>query len=210
VGDYAGPAPFKGVLDEVRVIHRALESDEIATLARADGRKPAADGKLVLSYSFEDGRAADASEKGNAGRVVGASPVKGQVGRALAFSGRVRRTDSKFQVRHRWTTDLPILPRALVLAGERLFLAGPPDLLDEPQAFARIDTPEVLATLRAQEAALEGRKGAILLAVSTEGGEVLSRRDLESPPVFDGMAAAGGKLYVATMDGRVLCLGGGE
>jgi hypothetical protein len=28
-------------------------------------------------------------------------------------------------------------------------------------------------------------------------------------PVFDGMAAANGNLYVATTDGRVLCFAGG-
>jgi hypothetical protein len=29
---------------------------------------------------------------------------------------------------------------------------------------------------------------------------------LSSPPVFDGMAAAGGRLYLSLMDGSILCL----
>jgi len=31
----------------------------------------------------------------------------------------------------------------------------------------------------------------------------------ESPPVFDGLAAADGRLYLPTIDGRGVCLGGG-
>ena len=65
-----------------------------------------------------------------------------------------------------------------------------------------------MTTLRQQEAALAGRKGAVLLAVSADEGEVLASYDLDSPPVFDGMAAAAGMLYVATTGGKVLCLGG--
>jgi len=35
----------------------------------------------------------------------------------------------------------------------------------------------------------------------------LAEHKLSSPPVFDGMAAAAGRLYVCTMDGAVYCLG---
>jgi hypothetical protein len=30
---------------------------------------------------------------------------------------------------------------------------------------------------------------------------------LDSPPVFDGMIAAAGRLYIITEDGQILCLG---
>ena len=39
-------------------------------------------------------------------------------------------------------------------------------------------------------------------------GAKLSERRLDSPPVFDGMIAAAGRLYVATKAGRLLALGG--
>ena len=37
-------------------------------------------------------------------------------------------------------------------------------------------------------------------------GKTLSERELPSPPVFDGMAAARGRLYLATRSGQVICL----
>jgi hypothetical protein len=91
---------------------------------------------------------------------------------------------------YRWTQQLPILARAMVLADDHLFLAGPPDLF-------KTDDPT---------AALEGTRGGALCVVSTADGSQVARYDLKSPPVFDGMAAAGGRLYLATMDGEVLCL----
>ena len=48
------------------------------------------------------------------------------------------------------------------------------------------------------------------MAVSADKGDELARWKLESPPVFDGMAAAGGKLYLATMSGKLLCFSGAQ
>ena len=50
--------------------------------------------------------------------------------------------------------------------------------------------------------------GAKLRVVSAADGSKLFERELDSPPVFDGMIAARGKLYVSTRDGRVVCMGG--
>ena len=47
-----------------------------------------------------------------------------------------------------------------------------------------------------------------LLAVSTSDGKKLAEYRLDAPPVFDGLAAAGGQLYLATIDGKVVCFGG--
>jgi hypothetical protein len=62
--------------------------------------------------------------------------------------------------------------------------------------------------LEDQAAALAGKKGALLMAVSADDGEEMGRWSLDSPPVFDGMAVAGGRLYMTTMDGRVRCFRG--
>jgi hypothetical protein len=96
----------------------------------------------------------------------------------------------------------------MVLAGRTLFVAGPPDLIDEDQAFRQIDDSEVQQNLTEQAAALDGKKGALLLAVSAADGKELAQYDIESPPVFDGMAAAAGRLYMATINGEVLCFRG--
>jgi outer membrane protein assembly factor BamB len=87
-----------------------------------------------------------------------------------------------------WEQPVPLHVRAMVLAGDTLFLAGPPVNASDD---LWID---------------EAGKG-VLVAVAATDGAVLSQQDLPSPPVFDGMAAAQGKLYVSTADGHVLCLG---
>jgi len=48
--------------------------------------------------------------------------------------------------------------------------------------------------------------GALLLAVSTSDGKKLAEHKLDSAPTWDGMAAASGRLYLSTMDGKVLCM----
>jgi len=50
-----------------------------------------------------------------------------------------------------------------------------------------------------------GKKGR-LLAFSAADGKKLAERDLP-PVVWDGMAAAHGRLYVSTVGGKVLALG---
>jgi hypothetical protein len=47
-----------------------------------------------------------------------------------------------------------------------------------------------------------------LWAVSAATGDRLAEQRLDASPVFDGMAAAGSRLYLATTDGKVLCLAG--
>jgi outer membrane protein assembly factor BamB len=109
----------------------------------------------------------------------------------------------------RWSQDRPpLLARAMVLANRTLFVAGPPDVADEVLAFRRPDDPAVQEALRQQEAALENRGGALLLAVSASDGRKLAEHKLDSVPTWDGMIAAAGRLYLSTMDGKVLCLGG--
>jgi outer membrane protein assembly factor BamB len=42
-------------------------------------------------------------------------------------------------------------------------------------------------------------------AVNTETGEQSTGLELTSPPVWDGITVAQGRVYVSTMDGRVQC-----
>ena len=43
---------------------------------------------------------------------------------------------------------------------------------------------------------------------SRADGRKLAEHRLASAPVYDGMAAARGRLYLSTADGRVVCFGG--
>jgi hypothetical protein len=106
---------------------------------------------------------------------------------------------------YRWSRQVPMLVRAMVKAGDTLFIAGPPDVLDEEQAFQRVGDPGLAGQLAAQEAALSGQQGALLWAVSAATGETVCEQQLDEIPRFDGLIAAQGHLYLVTEDGTVQC-----
>jgi outer membrane protein assembly factor BamB len=208
VGDYGDPFGFKGLIDELRLYHRALSEAEIKRHASARGQAGIDKSGLVLCYSFDNGNASDMSGNNNNGKVEGAVSTQGKFGRALRFTGRASASASGFLVRHDWTQDVPIFARAMVLAGGTLFVAGPPDLLDEQQAFRRINEPEIMQNLEDQSSSYKGEKGAILMVVSAANGKILTRFDLDNPPVFDGLIAADNRLFMTTTNGQVLCMAG--
>jgi len=87
-----------------------------------------------------------------------------------------------------WQEYLPVRIEAMALTSDTLFAAGPPDI---------VDTADPLG-------ALEGRKGGVLLAIDPMSGKRLSQQELSSPPRFDGMSAAGNRLFVVTRDGSLI------
>jgi hypothetical protein len=107
---------------------------------------------------------------------------------------------------YKWQVDKPdIQVRALVVADKTLFIAGPPDVVDEEEAFFAMDDEEILGKLREQSDLLKGKDGGRLWAVSTQTGEKLAEYKLDSLPVWDGMIAANSRLYMTTMDGDITC-----
>jgi outer membrane protein assembly factor BamB len=107
-----------------------------------------------------------------------------------------------------WAESLPQQARAMVLADRTLFVAGVPDNLDEDKAQATIGLPDTQKQLAEFAAALHGRRGALLHAVSADTGKRLAEYQLDALPVFDGMAAAGGKLFIVDKAGKVTCFSG--
>ena len=87
----------------------------------------------------------------------------------------------------KWSVKVRVRARAMVLAGPHLFFAGPPDVIDPEDPYG----------------ALEGRKGAELWAVATTDGRKLAAYRLDAPPVFDGLIAAHGRLFIVMADGTV-------
>ena len=205
VGDYSSPFAFTGIVDEVRIYHGTLSDSEIREHFATPGRTDARDAELVLCMSFDNGDAADASGNDNHGKLEGAQPTTGQFGSAMQFTGNLTSWAGS-PLRYRWSQKIPLLVRAMVLADKTLFIAGPPDIVDEEEAFDYSTEPDIAEKLKQQDAALDGQHGALLWAVSTSDGEKLLRYDLDSQPVFDGMIAANGRLYIVTQDGRILCL----
>ena len=108
---------------------------------------------------------------------------------------------------YRWSEGIPFLARAMVVADQTFFVAGPPELVAEPDVYGQYGDPEIQARMKEHVDAFEGRKGGMLMAVSKVDGTRLAAYRLDSVPVFDGMAAADGKLFMATLDGKVLCFG---
>ncbi len=100
----------------------------------------------------------------------------------------------------------PIYVRAMVLAGDRLIVAGPPDTLNEEAAVARRFDDDVRKAIAAQMASLQGKAGARLQVIATADGKTRAEVRLDALPVWDGMAAAGGRLYLAQVGGKVVCL----
>jgi hypothetical protein len=78
----------------------------------------------------------------------------------------------------------------MVLAGDTLFVAGP------------------LGETHVSLAAFRGKEGIRLRALATADGKKLAELEIDAIPVFDGMAAAGGKIYLATKDGKLTCFAG--
>jgi len=79
--------------------------------------------------------------------------------------------------RSKWSAALPMRPRATLRAGDAIYVAGS-----------------------------AADRQAVLHAYSAETGQQLGELPLDAPPVWDGMAAAAGRLYAALEDGSVVCL----
>ncbi len=133
------------------------------------------------AHSFHPGGKGYLLFAGQWKRLPSRSPAAGSKGRSGKRNGFERR----------WETRVPVRVTAMALAGRKLLVAGPPDVVDPQDPLA----------------AFEGRKGAKLRFVSAGDGTTLAEHELDSPPVFDGLIAAEGRLWMSTRDGRVLCMG---
>ncbi|MFQ6133025.1 MAG: PQQ-binding-like beta-propeller repeat protein [Armatimonadota bacterium] len=101
-------------------------------------------------------------------------------------SGRGKRTNRLWEIR------VPVRATAMALAGQRLIVAGAPDVVDPQDPLG----------------AFEGRKGAKLWIVSTSDGTRLAAYMLEGLPVFDGMAVAYRRLWLSLQNGKLICMDG--
>ena len=50
-----------------------------------------------------------------------------------------------------------------------------------------------------------GEKGIFLRVLSVKNGQVLSEGPLDAMPVFDGMSAAQGRIFVSLKNGQLQC-----
>ena len=93
----------------------------------------------------------------------------------------------KSRVEYLWQERIEPEVRAMVLAGDTLFVAG-------PHGETHLDLD-----------AWEGKQGISLQAISTSSGKPIAKLPLDELPIFDGMAAAKGRLFLSMKDGSVRC-----
>jgi outer membrane protein assembly factor BamB len=219
VSDFGHGAPYTGDLDLFALFPKALSEADINEHATQADAVQAGNGAIV-ACTFDKGDARDESGNGLQGVISGVDTGKGKVGLGLIFHNAAvkvaagattkpaaKKPDSYVQAR--WTSYVPIATRSMALAGKTLLIAGPPDTLDEEYAFERMAAkdPAINTELVEQDDSLDGKKGGKLWGVSAETGATTQQIDLKSPPVWDGMIVAQGRLFTATMDGKVICLG---
>ena len=213
VGDYQSPHTLTGIVDEVRLY---LESFDEKAIHERFSKGSELSNDPVLVVSFDDGSASDLSVHRNNGNLRGGKIVEGYSGKGVQFSRRTtkKRNNANTQngnslVRPVWKQDIPIYVRGMVLAGDQLFIVGPPDIIDEEQTFQQLteQDEEVQQLLSRQDEVLRGDDGARLLSVDSFTGEVRHEVKIDSLPTWDGLAGANGRLYLTTLDGRVMSFG---
>jgi outer membrane protein assembly factor BamB len=186
-----------GLLDDT-YYHRTgwHYSDQYYGAGNAAGAANA--GKILV---FDDQHTYASQHEGqDAGRYPNHLPGKGStlnadpVGAANVHKGfGVTRKDKPL-----WTVAVPQIVRAMLLApaaqpadGKLLFIAGPIEAGHPKDPLAPY----------------EYRTPGSLWALSANDGKRLAEWTLGACPVFDGLAAAGGKLFISQVNGQVVCLG---
>jgi outer membrane protein assembly factor BamB len=220
VTDHGGGAHYAGLLDQFAVFPKALSEAEIIQHATQANAVATGNGAMV-ACSFDKGDARDESGNGAQAVLVGVESGKGKVGAALWFKkpagavaaagkgggkpGAKRDTFVEFK----WTQFMPIITRAMAMAGNNVAVSGPPDKVNEEYAFERLAAKDsaIQYDLAEQAAALEGKRGGTLQIISKNDGAMKGEITLDSPPVWDGMAVAQGRLFSSSLNGKVTCYG---
>ena len=234
VGQFGKGAAYTGLLDQFAVWPKALDAAQIVEHANGANFINRGNGAL-LACTFDNGNAKDDANGKLLGAMSGVETGKGKFAAALWFrkqggapsilaggggakpgvpAGKgaapapAGPAKGSF-VEHQWNAQSPVFARAMCMAKGTIFVSGPPDMIDEEYAFERMSQkdPAIYKELAEQDAALSGERGGSFLAVNTEKGSISGEVKLESPPVWDGMAIAHGRLYVAGEDGKVRCFG---
>jgi hypothetical protein len=214
---------FTGWIDMIRISHTAAGPEDVKSMAENPATVSPPSAKTVLALTFDKSDTKDSSGAQNhGGEGAGLLFEKGGSGMALhlasdapkqgpgAVAAQTPAPENGYFVEPHWTKDVPIIARGMALANKTLFVAGPADVVDEEDALARLSKGDdsIVPALVQQDENLDGKHGAVILAVDGPTGKVLSETKLDSPPIWDGMAAAHGCLFVSTMDGHVVCLAG--
>jgi len=110
---------------------------------------------------------------------------------------------------YNWVHEEPdVMAKAMVLANDRLFIAGPRDVVDEKEMWGRSNEAVFQEKMKEQAAWLNGEHGGLMQVFSKTDGKKLAEHRLEYLPAFDGLIAAEGSLYMVSENGSVFCYQG--
>ncbi len=132
----------------------------------------------------------DVFAAGSGYRVFAATPG-GTASAKKKGAAKKKKGKSGPAARKLWEKRLHVRAEALVLTEAKLCLVGAPDIVDPKDPWG----------------AFENRKGGVLMIVDRENGAQLQKVKLDSAPVYDGMAAAGGRLLISLKSGKLVCFG---
>ena len=212
---------FAGSIDDLRISHQSVTPEQAKAVYEdpAAAQEDAAAGDTVLLCTFDKGDARDTSRPNGPNPPMGDLPTAaGRVGEAVVFPKRVARQtaappsaigENGLGFEQKWTRFVPLFARGMVVGDGRIAVAGPPDLVDSEKALEGLAAgdQETLALLERQDTALAGTEGGMLRILSTSDGSHVFDTSIDYLPVWDGMIAAGGRFYVSTTDGRLICQG---
>ena len=106
--------------------------------------------------------------------------------------GKGKNVKPKEDFPYQWQVNFTMRPRAVVKAANLLIAAG------HPKKGPNGD----------ENAPYEGRSKGTIHIINPANGKEISNLELPGSPVWDGVAVAGGKIYVSTSDGKLTCIGG--
>jgi len=110
--------------------------------------------------------------------------------------GTALQSGNKRKGERSWSKNLDLQPRAMVIAGDKLCLAGWVDAVAIEMKTGRPKNPVD-----------PDPKDSVLRIYEADTGTQLSELALNAEPVFDSMAAANGCLYLSLKNGDLVCIG---
>ena len=147
------------------------------------------DGPVVYGYKFNEGHGVNKTRSGRGQHTLFCADKKViKVNKQLKNNNvAVIKHITPDKVVTHWSRSIDLCGRAMVKAGDILLVAGPES--DDEIYFDDENAPSMLTVFDAKD------------------GKILSHTSIDSQPVFDGMAVAGGQVYISLINGEVICLG---
>jgi len=109
-------------------------------------------------------------------------------------------------LKYNWEMMQPeILVRAMVLADDKLFVAGPKDVFDEKKMWGHSNEQIFKEKINEQLKWINGEHGSFIWVVSKNDGKILHQYKIDYMPAHDGLIAANERLYLVTESGELIC-----